>query len=187
MIYAFNSITMILITINGIFMVWGACNYRARVISGCLCSILGCVDLAAIIVMFVFRFNTIGRLAALSEAASYYDGASFMESYEKKVMIINSLSTKRTYTEDGRLIMISLILQIGFCLSHCCIMGYVAKPPSNASSSQMADKLTLGGGNDKDTSREYGLANNTSGTNESDSLTKSHGTEQYYQAYNSVQ
>ncbi len=142
---------MILITINGIFMVWGAWNYRARVISGCLCSILGCVDLAAIIVMFVFRFNTVGRLAALSEAASYYDGASFEESREKRVMIINSLSTKRTYVEDGRLIMICLIMQIGFCLSHCCIMGYVAKPPSN---SQLADRMTTSNGLSE--SEEYG-------------------------------
>lgn len=175
---------MSLITINGIFMVWGACNYRARVISGCLCSILGCVDLAAIIVMFVFRFNTIGRLAALSEAASYYDGTSFMESYEKKVMIINSLSTKRTYTEDGRLIMISLILQIGFCLSHCCIMGYVAKPTS--STNQMADKLTLGSG--ADNSREYGGGlNTTPGENDTDSLIKAGGNHSYYdQTYNNV-
>ena len=91
-IYAFNSILMMLITINGIFMVWGAWNYKARLISGCLCSILGCVDLAAIIVTFVFRFNQVGRLAALSLTASYYDGTPFEESIKKKVMIVNSLS-----------------------------------------------------------------------------------------------
>jgi len=76
-IYALSSVTLLLIALNAVLMTLGAWNYFARAISGCLCCLLSMVNLAAIIVTATFRFNTVGKLAALSLTPSKFSGEPF--------------------------------------------------------------------------------------------------------------
>lgn len=129
-IYKFCAMTLILIAFNGIFMTLGAWNIQTRAISGCCCCLLGIVNLAAMITTCIFRFNTMGKLAALSQQGSKYDGGpDNIDIVGKKVMLVAFLSNEQTYEDDGTIIIILWVGQIILCLSHCCVMGYVSKPP----------------------------------------------------------
>ena len=118
---------MILLAANGIVQVVGTWNYYARVVGSFCGSLLGCVNLAAIITTAVFRFNNIGRLAALSETPSKYEGALHNN---HGTMITSNISNEHTYESDADLIMWLFIAQIIFFCTNCCYLGWAAKPPN---------------------------------------------------------
>ena len=72
-IYILCGLTMLLIAVNAVVQLVGTVNYYARAISSCCASCLTCLNIAAIITTAVFRFNTIGKWAALSLTPSKYD------------------------------------------------------------------------------------------------------------------
>ncbi len=128
-IYTFAGITTLLIAINGIVMTFGAWNIFARTVSGCCCCLLSCVNLAAMIVTCIFRFNTMGKLAAISLGPTKYNDQ--LVRYDRRSNTIHGLSDKRTYSGDAEVILFLWIAQVSLCCSHCLVMGYVAKPPSS--------------------------------------------------------
>ena len=73
-------------------------------LGGCCGCLLGCTNIAAIVVTGVFRFNTMGQLAAISTVGTKYDGPFVIES-EHATQIVSNLSNERTYESDGKLIM----------------------------------------------------------------------------------
>ena len=72
-LYKFCGILLILIAFNNVFQALGAYNFKSRQIASCCSCCLCCVHLAAIITTGVFRFNTWGSLAALSETGNWFD------------------------------------------------------------------------------------------------------------------
>ena len=60
MVYEFAGATLILIAVNSAIMAIGSWNWHARMCGGCCFCLLGIINLAAIIVTAVFRFNLLG-------------------------------------------------------------------------------------------------------------------------------
>ena len=75
-IYGFCGITFLLIGLANLCTAIGAYNFNARAAGLCCASCLGCINLAAMITTACFRFNTMGKLAALSECPSDYEGTN---------------------------------------------------------------------------------------------------------------
>ena len=75
------------------------------------------INIVAIVITCVFRFNKIGRLAALSETSSKYDGKPFDINETHPVMIISVLSDERTYESDGTLITWLFCLQVIYIIT----------------------------------------------------------------------
>mmetsp|Transcript_8074 Transcript_8074/g.9289 ORF Transcript_8074/g.9289 Transcript_8074/m.9289 type:complete len:131 (-) Transcript_8074:71-463(-) len=103
-------------------MVFGAWNLHARMIGLCCACLLGCVNFAALITTAVFRFNSMGQLASLSLAPTYYTGDSSTDP--------PYLSDKRSYSGDARMILAVWIMQLFACLCSCCFSIFINKPPS---------------------------------------------------------
>ena len=72
-IYQLNGVTMIIIAANILLLIGGVWNFHLRALGACCASALCCVNLAAIITTAIFRFNTFGRLAALSLLPTKYE------------------------------------------------------------------------------------------------------------------
>ena len=70
-IYVFFFTITLLFTFNSAVLISGAYHARFRMIGNCCFGIINCLNLAAIIVTGVFRFNTMGQLAAISTAKSF--------------------------------------------------------------------------------------------------------------------
>lgn len=111
-----------------LLMCIGTWQLHLRAIGGCCLCLIGCVNIAAIIVTGVFRMNDVGTLAAMSLTPSKYSGEPFDNT--SGTMIVSNMSDDRTYSSDGQLIFIVWICQMVFCCSQCCVMGYLAKPPN---------------------------------------------------------
>ena len=126
-IYILCGITLLLIAVNALLQLLGTWNHKARAVSSCFASVLTCLNLCAIVTTGVFRFNTIGKWAALSLTPSKYDQPFDLAT---KTMVISSLSDEHTYNSDGKLIAWLFIAQIAFCCTHCCVTSYSAKPPA---------------------------------------------------------
>lgn len=99
-IYAFCGITFVMLAATNIALVIGAWNLYARM-TGLFCSCcLGCVNFAALITTSVFRFNSMGKLAALSLTPSQYkemtDSTTGMTTYFDP--------NGRVYADDAKLI-----------------------------------------------------------------------------------
>ena len=93
-IYTLNCITLLLFALNSILQMIGAKYAIARMCGLCCCLCLSCANFAAIIVTGVYRFNTIGKLVALSNVSSEYDGGKFT---------LNSAPVEgRTYVDEGK-------------------------------------------------------------------------------------
>ena len=120
---------MIIIACNAILQLVGTWNYKARAVSSCFASVLTCLNISAIITTGVFRFNTVGKWAALSLTPSKYEKPFDLST---GTMIVSSLSDEHTYNTDGKLIVWLWISQILFCCSHSCMTAYSAKPPATS-------------------------------------------------------
>ena len=119
---------MVLYAAFDLLMCIGTWQLHLRALGGCCLCLIGCVNIAAIIVTGVFRLNNMGQLAALSLTPSKYSGEPFDNT--SGTMIVSNLSGDRTYNSDAQIIFILWICQMVFCCSQCCVMGYLAKPPN---------------------------------------------------------
>ena len=73
-VWKLNGITCLMMAATYLLVfVIGAYNFHSRALGGCLGCCIGCVNFAALITTGVFRYNTLGKLAALSDGPSYYD------------------------------------------------------------------------------------------------------------------
>ena len=72
-IYKLCGSTFVLMGLAYLITAIGAYSARLRVTGICCLCCLGCLNLAAIITTAVFRFNSMGKLAALSEAPVDWD------------------------------------------------------------------------------------------------------------------
>lgn len=72
-IYKFGSYMLFMLALNSFVHAIGTYSLKARSISICCTCPLGCLNIAAIVTIAVFRFNTMGKLASLSLVKSSYD------------------------------------------------------------------------------------------------------------------
>ncbi len=75
---------------------------------------------AVVIVTAVFRFNDKGRLAALSQAGSAITDVDG----------VPTISTERTYEEDGQMILRLWSVSMAFLIGQCCLGGFSIAPPT---------------------------------------------------------
>ena len=137
-IYTLGAITCLLIALNSVILAVGTYNYQSRLIGGCCGILLGCLNIAAIVTIGVFRFNLIGQLAAISLVGSKY-GGPITQSASHATMINSSLSTERTFHSDSEFIMTLWIIQMSLCCCHCCFSCFTNKPPNaNAMAANMS-------------------------------------------------
>ena len=121
-VYGLCGITFLLIGFANLCLAFGAYNYTARA-AGLLCSCcLQCVNFAAIITTACFRFDTMGKLAALSEAPS-----KFVDTTPNGLVV---LSSDRTMGSDASLIVWLWVMQLLIFLVGCCSTSRFNKPPS---------------------------------------------------------
>jgi hypothetical protein len=65
---------MVLVAANSLLLAFGTWSLYSRMIGTFCGCCLSCVNIAAIIVTGIFRFNTMGKWAAISTAGSKYSG-----------------------------------------------------------------------------------------------------------------
>ena len=117
---------MFLAAIN-LILVFGAYYMLPRFI-GLLCSCcFGCINFAALITTAVFRFNTMGKLAALSLTRSQYDSNS----------VIYIDLGGRTYADDASAITALWVFQLLAYIVSCCISVYFNRPPNHEDVARM--------------------------------------------------
>ena len=122
-VYALNGWLMILMAVNSFIIAAAHWNFHARALTACCGCLLSCVNFAAVITTAVFRFNTQGKLAALSEFPTKY------ESYNSSTGVV-MFEGDRTYVTDGSWILALWIVQLCICCFDCCLRGAFSKPPS---------------------------------------------------------
>jgi len=66
MVFGFAGINFVMLAFNAVTLTCGVWSFKARILGFCCSCLLGCVNVAVIVTTTVFRFNTIGKLAALS-------------------------------------------------------------------------------------------------------------------------
>ena len=125
-----------------LLMCIGTWQLHLRAVGGCCLLLIGCVNIAAIIVTGVFRMNDVGTLAAMSLTPSKYSGEPF--DITSGSIIVSNMSDDRTYSSDGQFIFILWIFQMVFCCSQCCVMGYLAKPPNAQALRHSMTQATVG-------------------------------------------
>lgn len=119
MVYAFCGITFIMIATANLCISIGAYNLQARMLGGCCGCCFGCINFAALITTAVFRFNTMGSIAALSKTPTKYVGEA------------NELaSDDTTYMTDASTILALWVVQMLACVCSCCVSMFLNKPPS---------------------------------------------------------
>ena len=74
----------------------------SRIIGSCCSVLLCCSNIAAIVLTGVFRYNLMGKYAALSLVGANYSGQPF--DFSTKTMIVSQLDDSRTFYDDGMLI-----------------------------------------------------------------------------------
>ena len=118
-VYAFCGITFIMIATANLCISIGAYNLQARMLGGCCGCCFGCINFAALITTAVFRFNTMGSLAAISKTPTKYVG-------EGNVIA----SDDTTYMTDASTILALWVVQMLACVCSCCVSMFLNKPPS---------------------------------------------------------
>ena len=99
----------------------GAWSLWARMTGLCCGCLFGCVNLGALITTAVFRFNTWGKLAALSLCPTAYSST-----IDPSTGLY--LSYDRTYADDAQMVMLIFVFQMIVCLLSCCLNGVFNKP-----------------------------------------------------------
>lgn len=117
-VWKFNAITVLLIALANILMIVGAYKFHARAAASCCLCLLGCTNIAAIITTGVFRFNTVGKLAALSTLPVKYNYTSGTEVV---------FDYGRTFQSDATTILALWITGIGLCCCNC-VLASLLKP-----------------------------------------------------------
>ena len=121
-VYGLCGFTLLLISIAYLLLAVGARKYDARVTGlVCLCC-LECVNFAALITTACFRFNTMGKLAAISLCPSKFEGTNDVG--------MPTVSDDRTIGTDADLILGLWIAQLIVFLVSCWSYDRLNKPPS---------------------------------------------------------
>ncbi len=106
-LYSLNAFSTIFICINTAILGIGAYQLKARILGMACCPLIGCLQIACIITTAVFRFNTMGKLAALSLTPSAYDENSPQTGY---------LGDSRTFNMDASWILWLWLMQLMMCV-----------------------------------------------------------------------
>ena len=134
-IYYFSGVVMLVFAATSLVQVAGSWYHKLRFLGVILACILGCINLAALILTGVVRFNTMGKLAALSQLDNQYDGVSDSED------MVLFISGGRTYQSDGALIVGLWIAQMALCLASSCYTAYANKPREGSEEQDSQIKL----------------------------------------------
>jgi len=137
-IYKLCAFTMLGLAAANVLQAIGAFQYESRMFGAMFGCLLGCINFAAIVTTGVFRFNTMGKYAALSTTPSKYDDQPF--DYKKRVMITSSLSDDHTYESDANVITFLWIAQMSLFCFNCCAQGGLYYPKKAVETPQY-DKL----------------------------------------------
>ena len=124
-IYAVNLATAYCYCITFFVMLLGACNFHLRACSGCCVTLSSCLAFAAFITSMVFRYNTMGKLAALSLNYSHVD------SYELTLArppVQFTWKNDKTYEDDAYAITWMISVQFALCCCTNCCTGALLKP-----------------------------------------------------------
>ena len=111
-IIKFNFFMFCLMALNGFISSFGAHVYRCRSLASLCFALLCLLNLAAIVTTACFRFNTMGKLAALSTQSTKYQG---LNDEQTRILITND----RTYESDAQTITWLFSIQILYFLSNC--------------------------------------------------------------------
>lgn len=138
MVFCFCSMTMMLTAINSVITFFGAHSFYLRSISSCCGFILCWVTTACIITVAVFRFNTLGSLAALSKMGTMFTGGDDMFLWEYssstgQTTFYIPTNADRTYEGDAYMIVWCWSLMLIFCCFNYCTMGNTLRTCSMAS------------------------------------------------------
>ena len=112
-IYGFAGVILLLQAANAVALLLGVWVFKARLVGICCACVMSCINFAAIIITGVFRFNSMGRLAALSRRATQFDSSISAEDYY--------LSDSWTYEKEAKLILWLWLCQVGFCFLCCAV------------------------------------------------------------------
>lgn len=126
--YALSGIFMLLSSVNALIQLFGVWSHTARAASTCCTTLLSCTNFAIIILVAIYRWNTVGKLAALSETPTKYDGNSFTLD-EATGDFSTGLSDERTYESDASLIVWLWVAQIVFFITSGVSTVYMVKVP----------------------------------------------------------
>ena len=113
-VWNFNSIIVLGLALCNLLLMIGAFQFHTRAVGSCLLCCFSCTHLAAIVMTGVFRFNTEGKLAALSTLPVKY----VTTNYSKGQVILDS---NRTYESDGNVILGLWIGALCQCCFGCCL------------------------------------------------------------------
>ena len=119
-IYMLGAAAMGMFLVQAVLVSCGVYLYPVRLIALFFQSVFCLFNFVAVIVMAVFRFNTIGKLAALSQTGSTYQ-------------VEDDLPTRtedRTYVDDGTLILRLWVISLIFVIAQCCLACYAVAPPT---------------------------------------------------------
>lgn len=111
---------MLTFVIQSIILAVGVWIYPLRIVAIFLQPLFCCHNLGAVIVVAIFRFNTIGKLASLSQAPAAY----------KSVDGVPTIVADRTYEDDGKLLLRLWVISLIFVIAQCILGCYSAAPPT---------------------------------------------------------
>ena len=119
-IYEFCGFTFIGLASSYMCLAVGTINLKWRMVGlGTLC-LFSCFNFAAIITSAVYRFNDLGRLAALSTCPTKYDA---------KAAGYYFVNDKWTYESEANVISWIWTLQMLTFLANCCVNHHLNKIP----------------------------------------------------------
>jgi len=107
-------------TFQSILLSIGVFFYPLRLIAKTCQPIFCLFNLGVVSTFAVFRFNFRGSLASISQAPALY----------KEVDGVATISTDRTYEDDGQLILRLFTISLAFVILQCCLGCYSAAPPT---------------------------------------------------------
>ena len=104
-----NSIVLLLLAVNFLIFSVGAFNFYARLCAGCMNMFMCPVHMASIVIIIVYRFGQLGKIASHCEDPTVYNGAD------------EEMSDAWTYEKDSNLLFIVLVFQTMTFLPICCL------------------------------------------------------------------
>ena len=106
--------------IQSIILALGVWIYQCRIVAILLQPLFCLNNLGAVLVIAVFRFNTIGMLASYSMSPAKYE----------TVDGVPTLSDERTYVDDGKQLQALWIISLIFVIAQCLLGCFSAAPPT---------------------------------------------------------
>ena len=121
MVYILCYAVMIIIMLQGLLLTLGVWWFPARLTGMIMQTFCAFTLFGAMVTTAVFRFNTYGKLAALSLSPIHVT-----HDEDGNVM----LDTERTYNDDGTLLLRLWVVTLLFVVAQCCLGCFAAAPPT---------------------------------------------------------